>query len=146
MMSESVIGNDSKVVMHITMTLSDGSAADSTKVDNKPSLVVMGDGSISPAFEQQLLGLAIGAEKKFTLAPVDAFGEINPDNIHYLDRSRFGDEAPAEVGNILTFTQPGGYELPGVIRAVEGDSVTVDFNHPLAGQEINFSVEIVEIK
>jgi FKBP-type peptidyl-prolyl cis-trans isomerase SlpA len=145
-MSELVVGSDSRVVMHITMTLADGSAADSTKVENKPSMVVMGDGSISPAFEKNLLGLGKGDSKKFTLAAIDAFGEVNPDNILYLDRSRFGDDAPAQEGNIITFTQPGGSELPGIIRAVNGESVTVDFNHPLAGQEITFEIEIVDIK
>lgn len=141
-----VVTADSRLIMHINMTLSDGSAADSTQVDNKPVVVLMGDGSISPAFEAQLMGMAAGENKKFTLLAKDAFGESNPDNLHYVDRARFGDDAPAQVGNIITFTQPGGVELPGMIRAVEGDSVTVDFNHPLAGQDITFDVKLVEIK
>jgi FKBP-type peptidyl-prolyl cis-trans isomerase SlpA len=140
-----IIEKNSTIVAHITMKLSDGSAADSTKVNNKPAKIVLGDDSISPAFEAQILGLATGEEKEFTLAAIDAFGEVNPDNIHYVDKSRFTQDAPAEVGNIITFTQPGGVELPGMVKDISGDSVTVDFNHPLAGQEVTFVIEIVEI-
>ncbi len=51
-----------------------------------------------------------------------------------------------KLGPIIEFTQPNGAQLPGIIRAVEGDSVTVDFNHPLAGQTLTFEVEIIEIR
>ncbi|TLU61505.1 FKBP-type peptidyl-prolyl cis-trans isomerase [Thalassotalea litorea] len=140
----SSIANDSTVLMHITMKLADGSAADSTKVNNKPAKVIMGDNSLSPAFEAELLGLEAGDSKEFTLEAKDAFGEVNPDNIHYLDRTKFNSDTPAEVGSIITFSQPGG-ELPGIIREVNDLSVTVDFNHPLAGQAITFAVDVVEI-
>ncbi|MGO3644285.1 MAG: FKBP-type peptidyl-prolyl cis-trans isomerase, partial [Pseudoalteromonas sp.] len=53
---------------------------------------------------------------------------------------------PAEVGNIIAFTQPDGTELPGLVREVQGDSVTIDFNHPLAGQRLTFEVEIIEVR
>lgn len=143
-MSVNTISSDSKLLMHITMTLSDGSAADSTKVNNTPAQVSLGDQSLSPAFEAQLLGLTQGDVKEFTLEAKDAFGEVNPDNIHYLDRQKFNNDTPAEVGNIITFSQPGG-EIPGIIREVNDLSVTVDFNHPLAGQAITFAVDVVEI-
>ncbi|WOH39174.1 FKBP-type peptidyl-prolyl cis-trans isomerase [Thalassotalea fonticola] len=138
------IVEDSSILMHITMKLSDGSAADSTKVNNKPAKVNMGDQSLSPAFEQQLLGLNQGDSKEFTLEAKDAFGDVNPENIHYLDRQKFNSDTPAEVGSIVTFTQPGG-EIPGIIREVNDLSVTVDFNHPLAGQAITFAVDVVDI-
>jgi len=140
-----VIESYSSILAHVTMTLSDGSAADSTKVNNKPAKLNLGDNSLSSAFEAEIIGLKVGDSKTFTLAAKDAFGESNPDNIHYVDKSRFTDEAPAKVGNIITFTQPGGIEIPGIIKEIAGDSVTVDFNHPLAGQEITFVIDIVEI-
>lgn len=139
------IEKDSQIIVHITMKLADGSAADSTKVNNKPAKIIMGDNSISPAFEQQLMGLSAGDSKEFTLAAIDAFGESNPDNLHYVDSSKFSAETPAKVGNIITFTQPGGIELPGMIKEVSGESVTVDFNHPLAGQAVTFIIDVVDI-
>ncbi|MBL4940400.1 MAG: FKBP-type peptidyl-prolyl cis-trans isomerase [Colwellia sp.] len=144
MTTDKTIQADSSILVHISMTLSDGSAADSTKVNNKPAKIIMGDQSISAAFEAQLLGMLAGNSKEFTLKAVDAFGESNPDNMHYMDIDKFSVEAPAKVGNIITFTQPGG-ELPGMIKAVNGSSVTVDFNHPLAGQDVTFVIDLVEI-
>jgi FKBP-type peptidyl-prolyl cis-trans isomerase SlpA len=123
----------SEIIAHITMKLADGSAADSTKVNKKPAKIIMGDTSISPA-----------ESKEFVLAAVDAFGEPLPENIHYMDISKFSEEAPAKVGNIITFTQPGG-ELPGMIKDVSGSSVTIDFNHPLSGQEVTFVIDVVDV-
>lgn len=143
--SKLAISHNSEVVMHFSINLSDGSAAESTRVNNRPAKFVMGDGSLTENFEKCLLGLHINDKKQFELAPQDAFGLPNPDNIHYVDRSRFSHQAPAEVGSIIAFTQPNGMELPGIVRAVEGDSVTVDFNHPLAGQTLIFDVEILQV-
>jgi FKBP-type peptidyl-prolyl cis-trans isomerase SlpA len=140
-----LIGASSTVIFHFDIKLSDGSAAESTRVHNKPAKLQMGDGSLSPAFEAQLLGMAEGEQKTFTLAPEDAFGLPNPDNIYYVDRSKFSLDAPAQVGMIVGFAMPDGSELPGLVREVVGDSVTVDFNHPLAGQTLTFSVEIVQV-
>lgn len=144
MTTDKTIQADSSILVHITMKLSDGSAADSTKVNNKPAKIIMGDQSISAAFETQLLGMITGDSKEFILEATDAFGESNPDNIHYMDIDKFSAEVPAEVGNIITFSQPGG-ELPGMIKEVNGSSVTLDFNHPLAGQAVTFVIDLVEI-
>lgn len=139
------IGENSEVVLHFDLKLADGSAADSTRVANKPAKLRIGDGNLTPGFEHCLLGLQSGDKKSFTLEPSEAFGQPNPDNIYHLERSKFGAETPAEEGMIMAFTQPDGSELPGIIRSVAGDSVTVDFNHPLAGQTITFDVEILSV-
>lgn len=140
-----LVTTTAQIIAHITMKLSDGSAADSTKVNKKPAKIIMGDESISPAFETQLLGMAAGDSKEFTLEAKDAFGEPNPDNFHYVDADKFGSDVPAEVGSIITFTQPGNIELPGMVKEVTGTSVTIDFNHPLAGQTVTFVIDVVEI-
>jgi len=142
--NKKTISHNSAILVHITMKLSDGSAADSTKVNNKPAKIVMGDKSISPAFEAQLLEMEVGSTKEFVLQAKDAFGESNPDNLHFMDIDKFTSDAPAKVGNIITFTQPGG-EIPGMIKEVSGNSVTVDFNHPLAGQAVTFIIDLVDI-
>ncbi|MFT2091610.1 FKBP-type peptidyl-prolyl cis-trans isomerase [Paraglaciecola sp. 2405UD69-4] len=139
------ITQGSEVVLHFDLKLADGSAADSTRVNDKPAKLVMGDGSLTANFEACLLGLVAGEKKSFTLEANDAFGMPNPDNIHHLERSKFGADTPAEEGMIIAFTQPDGSELPGIVREVTGESVTVDFNHPLAGQVITFDVEILTV-
>src|SRR5690554_1519218 len=128
-MSETVIGPGSKVVMHFSLKLDDGSAADSTKVHGKPARLVIGDGSLTPNFENCLRGLKAGDKEEFTLEPEDAFGEPNPQNLYQVERTRFSAETPAEEGAIIAFTQPDGREVPGMIREVTNDTVTVDFNH-----------------
>jgi len=138
-MSQAVIGENSEVIFHFSIKLEDGSAADSTKVHNKPAKLTMGDGSLTANFEKCLLGLTAGESKTFELEPEDAFGQPNPDNIYYA-------ETPAKVGAIIAFTQPDGTELPGLVREVQGESVTIDFNHPLAGQRLTFEVDIIEVQ
>lgn len=141
-----VIGDNSEVILHFDLKLSDGSAADSTRVNNKPAKMVMGDGSLTKNFEDCLRGLAAGDKKSFLLEAADAFGMPNPDNIYYVDRTKFNTDTPIQEGMIMGFSQPDGSELPGVIRSIAGHSVTVDFNHPLAGQNVTFDVEIIEVR
>ncbi|EHE0025416.1 MULTISPECIES: FKBP-type peptidyl-prolyl cis-trans isomerase [Vibrio] len=141
------IASNSAVTLHFTIKLKDGSVADSTHNQGKPAKLVMGDGSLSPNFEQCLFGMLPGEKKSVSLAAQDAFGAPNPDHIHYMDRSKFiGGDLELEVGTIMAFSGPDGMEIPGIITEIAGDSVTVDFNHPLAGQDITFDVEILSVE
>ncbi|KXI21816.1 FKBP-type peptidyl-prolyl cis-trans isomerase [Photobacterium sanguinicancri] len=142
----SVIKENSEVLMHFSIKLSDGSVADSTQAMGKPAKFRMGDGSLTDNFEKCLLGLQQGQTNSFELAPEDAFGQSDPDNIHHIELSKFGADVPAEVGTIVAFAGPDGQDIPGVITQIVGDSVTVDFNHPLAGQRVTFDVEVVTIE
>jgi FKBP-type peptidyl-prolyl cis-trans isomerase SlpA len=144
-MSDLAIIENSEVILHFDLKLEDGSAADSTRVNNKPAKMVMGDGSLTPNFEKCLLGLKKGEKASFTLPANDAFGMPNPDNIYHVDRTKFDASMELQEGMIMGFAQPDGSELPGIIRSVEGLSVTVDFNHPLAGQTVIFDVEIIDV-
>ncbi|WP_194437621.1 FKBP-type peptidyl-prolyl cis-trans isomerase [Vibrio fluminensis] len=140
------ITQDSTVTLHFTIKMKDGSVADSTHNMGKPAKLVIGDGSLSDNFEQCLLGLSAGESKAIELSAADAFGMPNPDNIHYMDRARFVGDAEVEVGTIMAFSGPDGMEIPGIITEIAGDSVTVDFNHPLAGQDVTFEVEILSVE
>jgi FKBP-type peptidyl-prolyl cis-trans isomerase SlpA len=141
-----VIGEKSEIILHFDLTLTDGSAVDSTRVNNKPAKMVIGDGSLTPNFEKCLLGLKLGDKKAFTINANDAFGLPNPDNIYHVDKSKFAADADLKEGMIMGFGQPDGSEVPGIIRSIAGQSVTVDFNHPLAGQDVIFDVEIIDVK
>lgn len=83
------IASNSAVTLHFTIKLKDGSVADSTHNQGKPAKLVMGDGSLSPNFEQCLLGMLPGEKKSVALAAQDAFGAPNPDHVHYMDCSKF---------------------------------------------------------
>ncbi|MEH6464584.1 MAG: FKBP-type peptidyl-prolyl cis-trans isomerase [Shewanella psychromarinicola] len=133
------------LLCHMNIVLEDGSTAESTKSSGKPSRLNIGDGSLSPAFEDQLKDLNEGDKHQFTLVAKDAFGESNPDAVHYMDRSRFPADMELEEGVIVSFGGPGGSEIPGIIRDTAGDSITVDLNHPLAGRTITFELEVVSV-
>lgn len=129
----------------MNIVLEDGSTADSTKASGKPAKLNIGDETLSPAFEAEIINLSKGDKHSFTLQAVDAFGESNPDAIHHMDRSKFPADMSLEPGVIVSFGGPSGSEIPGMIREVAGDSVTVDLNHPLAGQVVTFELEVVQV-
>lgn len=133
------------IICHMNILLEDGSTAESTKSSGKPARLNIGDDSLSPAFEAQIQSLNVGDEHQFTLAPEDAFGLSNPDAIHHMDRNKFPGDMTLEAGVIVSFGGPGGREIPGMVREVLGDSVTVDLNHPLAGQTVTFELEVVQV-
>ncbi|GAA4873973.1 FKBP-type peptidyl-prolyl cis-trans isomerase [Ferrimonas pelagia] len=144
-MSDVVVGPGAQIFMHFNVELTDGTVADSTRAHGKPARLTMGDGSLSGAMEVALLGMKKGEKKRFMLDPDQAFGLSNPDNVKHMDRTQFAADADLSEGTIMAFTAADGNQYPGVIRAVEGDSVTVDFNHPLAGQTVIFDVEILDV-
>ena len=136
----------SRVLADVTVKLMNGSIADSTKVNGKPSWLVMGDGSFSSAFENELLEKQAGDNLVFELDAEDAFGKANPDLVQFMDISQFPNDLDLKEGAIIAFDQPNGGQLPGLIRQVQGSSVKVDFNHPLAGEKVVFEIEIKQVK
>lgn len=143
--SQEQIEKDSRVLAHITAKLKDGSIADSTKTSGNPSWMVLGEGHFSDAFEDNLIGNTEGDNLQFELEAVDAFGISNPDQIHFMEISQFPQDIELKLGTIVSFSQPDGGRVPGIIRSIEGASVKVDFNHPLAGQDVVFEIEIKQI-
>lgn len=137
--------NDSAVLLNFTLKLADGSVAESTQAHGKPALFRLGDESLSPALEAELFGLSTGDKKTFTLAGEHLFGKYNPDLIQYFMPSDFAESGVPEAGTIMLFTAMNGSEMPGIVRDVTEDSVTVDFNHPLASEEVTFDIEVVSI-
>ena len=144
-MQNKTIQANSEVWAHMTIELMDGSVADSTRVNRKPMVLRLGADDLSPAFESHLLGLSEGAKTEFVLAAKDAFGMPHPGNIHTLPRAQFDPSLKLKKGLIVEFSQMNGSHLPGVVRAFDENTVTIDLNHPLCGQELKFKLEIVSI-
>ena len=139
------IGPGSEVLMHFTLSLADGTVADSTR-EGEPLRFVMGDGSLIEGLELVLYGLKQGDRQCLSIEPRDAFGFPDEENIHTMPRSEFPENIQLEVGQIIGFTTPSGEEVPGAIMEIKDEEVVVDFNHPLAGHEVIFDVEILEVK
>jgi FKBP-type peptidyl-prolyl cis-trans isomerase SlpA len=147
-----IIKQDSKVTMHFALRM-DGIATDGTRkkdeVDStfnaKPAEFVLGDGNLLPGFEEFLIGLTTGDHKTFTVPAEKAFGQSNPQNIQEMKRSSFAVDMPLSPGLVVSFADAQNAELPGVIKSIDGDYVTVDFNHPLAGKDLEFEVQILSV-
>lgn len=143
-MTEKKVAPDSAVIMHYTLHLMDGSVADSTLDANQPVQVNMGQGDISQTFENALLEMKIGDKKRIHLQAVDAYGEVDTRFIYTLPEEKFKDIPDLEIGSIVEFETPNG-PMPGIVRRMDNGLIWVDFNHPLAGRELYFDVEIVDI-
>lgn len=139
------IGAGCEVTMHFTLALEDGTIADAS-VDGEPMVFKIGDGTLIEGLEMVLYGLKAGDKQSLSIEPRDTFGFPDDENIHTMPRSEFSDELNIEEGMIIGFSTPSGEEIPGAIMEIKEDEVKVDFNHPLAGHEVVFSVEIVGIK
>ena len=144
-MSEVLIDVDSRVTLHFSLKFEDGSVVDST-FDKDPASFVMGDGSLLDGFEKKLLGMKAGEKAGFIVLPEEGFGQLNPSNIQQFSRTDFAADLELENGLVISFADASQSELPGVISSIEGDQVTIDFNHPLAGRNIQFDVEIVAVE
>ena len=143
-MSLGVIAQGSKISMHFALKLDEEQVVDST-FDRQPAQFTLGDGNLLPGFEEFLLGLTTGDHKTFDIPPEKAFGQSNPQNVQEMKRNTFPVDMPVAPGLMVSFADAQGAELPGVISHVEGDWVTVDFNHPLAGKTLKFEVQILEV-
>jgi FKBP-type peptidyl-prolyl cis-trans isomerase SlpA len=132
-----------RVTLYFSLKLENGETVDSN-FDGKPATFTLGDGNLLPGFEAPLVGLEAGSQGEFVIAPEHAFGQLNPENIQVLSRDNF-DQETLKIGDVFSF-QNGDGELPGVIAAIHAENVDVDFNHPLAGRSIIFTVDIVDVE
>lgn len=149
MSADDVIQPASQVSLHFSLALPDGEFIDSN-FERQPASFRLGDGSMLPGFEEQLIGLRPGDERETVLPAARAFGEINPKNRQQFARERFShlfedDLVPTEVGTVVSFRDPAGFHLPGLVAAIGEQSITIDFNHPLAGRDIVFRVKILSV-
>lgn len=154
-MSDSLpaIAKDSKITMHFALRVENIAADGTCTIDDvdsnfnsKPVEFVLGDGNLLPGFEEFLIGLTAGDHKTFTVPAEKAFGQTNPQNIQEMKRSSFAVDMPLSPGLVVSFADAAKAELPGVIKAIEGDYVVVDFNHPLAGKALDFEVQILAVE
>ena len=134
----------SEVVMHFSITLEDGTVADSTEGE-EPLQFVMGDQTLIEGLELALYGLKVGDKQSLVIEPENAYGYPDPENVHAMQREDFPEEMEIKKGVIVGFATPAGDEFPGTVTEVGEEQVMVDFNHPIAGHEIIFDVEILAI-
>lgn len=132
------------VRIHYTGTLDDGTQFDSS-AGRDPLEFQLGRGQVIPGFEKAVEGMAIGDGKKVRLEPDDAYGPRYDQLVQIVARSDLPDDLPLKEGMALQGQGPDGQVTQLMVTAVTEQTVTIDANHPLAGQALSFEIEVVEI-
>jgi peptidylprolyl isomerase len=132
------------VIVHYTGKLEDGTVFDSS-VEGEPLEFSIGEGNLIPGFEQAVIGMSPG-DSKTELIPADqAYGPHHEEMVLVLDRQQLPPDMPVEVGVQLQLSQGSDELIPVIITEVTEAEVTLDANHPLAGEDLTFDIQLVAI-
>ena len=142
-MSQAKSGDTVRV--HYTGKLDDGTQFDSS-AGKDPLEFSLGAGDVLPGFDSAVAGMAVGDSKSVKIAAEDAYGPRHEQLIQDVPREHLPDDMQPAVGMQLQAQGQDGQPIRLVVTAVAGQSITVDGNHPLAGQALNFDIELVEIR
>lgn len=132
------------VKVHYTGKLEDGTVFD-TSEERAPLEFTIGSGQIIPGFERAVVGMEPGEAKTATIPPEEAYGPHRDEMTITVDREQFPEDINPEPGQQLQVQQPDGRAAIVVVSDVSESSVTLDANHPLAGQPLTFDIELVDI-
>lgn len=136
------------LTLHYRLATADGADIVSTFNDN-PATLQLGQGQLAPFLEERLIGLLEGSETIFELEPGAAFGMRNPDLVQRVSRATLDENSQLgeqyAIGDLVEFAAPNGGRFAGVLREINALDALFDFNHPLAGQPVQFSVRIIGI-
>ncbi|MCP4602817.1 MAG: peptidylprolyl isomerase [Proteobacteria bacterium] len=138
------IGEKAFVNIHYTLTINSGEVVDKSDPE-RPLGFVFGKGIMIPGLEKQIEGLEEGAKKKIVIPPEEGYGEPRAELINEIPRKNFPEEMDISVGMTFQASGPHG-PINLMVKEIKDDAIIADFNHPLAGQTLNFDVEIVGVR
>ena len=136
--------NGDTVTVHFTGKFEDGEVFD-TSQNGKPLEFTLGSGSMMPGFEAGVLGMEVGESKIIHVTPEDAYGQRQESMVATLQREEFPDHITPEVGQQIEIRHPDGGSFRVLVAEVTDGAVTLDGNHPLAGKDLVFDVDLVQI-
>lgn len=137
--------NGDTVSIHYTGRLEDGTVFD-TSENKDPLEFTLGEGNVIPGFEKAVEGMEEGETRTETIVSDEAYGERRDDLVLSVSKQQLPDDLDPQVGQRLQMQAGDGQTFQVVISEVESDSVEVDANHPLAGEDLTFDIELVEIR
>lgn len=138
-----VKANDT-VKVHYTGKLSNGQIFDSS-VEREPLEVQLGEGKLIPGFEKGLIDMAVKEKKTITIEKLEAYGEVSKELFHKVSKKELPEDLKPEVGMGLVGSNADGSQQQFRIAEVQEDHIIIDANHPLAGQDLIFELELVAI-
>lgn len=140
----SLVKKDDNVKVHYTGKLTNGEVFDSSE-GREPLAFTVGAGQMIAGFDKGVLDMKINEKKTITVPASEAYGEVNDALIQEVPKNQLPEEIKPEVGMVLTATSPDGSNHQLVVKELKDEAIVVDGNHPLAGKELVFDVEVVEI-
>ncbi|SHK68446.1 FKBP-type peptidyl-prolyl cis-trans isomerase [Rhodothermus profundi] len=141
-MAQAKAGDHVKV--HYTGRLQDGTIFDSSR-DREPLEFTLGEGEVIPGFEQAVIGMEPGETKTVTIAAEDAYGPRREDLLIEVGRDQVAPDLELAVGQQLQLRLQDGRVIPVTVAALTDETVTIDANHPLAGEDLTFEIELIAI-
>lgn len=141
----SQVKSNDTVQVHYTGKLNNGQIFDSS-VNKEPLEFTLGQGQIIPGFEKGLMDMKVNEKKTVTIPHAEAYGEVRKDLFQEIPNSELPPEIKPEVGMGLVAKNPDGSERQLRVAEVQDNSIVIDANHPLAGQDLTFELELVAIK
>lgn len=136
--------NGDVVRVHYKGRLTDGTEFDSSE-GRDPLEFQVGGGQVIPGFEKQVEGMEIGEVSTITIAADEAYGARDERQVQSVPRSSMPADLDLQIGTRLTATTREGKQIPLTVTQIEDDQIIVDANHPLAGQDLVFDIELIEI-
>lgn len=141
----STVKNGDRVLVNYRGTLLDGTEFDNSYARGEPLSVVVGDKNLIRGFSAAIVGMSTGEKKEVVLESSDAYGDRTPAAITHIDRSAFPQELELKIGMPIPLANAEGQQATGRITQINEEAVTVDLNHPLAGEQLVFEIELTEI-
>ena len=137
--------NGDTVRVHYTGKLEDSTVFDSS-LEREPLEFTLGEGMVIPGFEDAVRGMQVGQSKTVTISPEEAYGPHHDEMVVVIEREQLPPELDPAVGQQLQMRQQDGRAVIVLVTGVSQTAITVDANHPLAGKDLTFDIELVEIK
>jgi len=133
----------SKVVVHYKGTLNNGEEFDSSYSRNEPLSFTVGNGETIAGFDSAVVGMSIGEVKNITLSPSEGYGDVNPEAFQKISKNQFPSDFEPSAGTLVEGINTQGQKVRAIIAEVFDEDLVLDFNHPMAGKEMNFEIQLV---
>lgn len=133
------------VTMNFTLKDDEGNILDTTE-SGEPFSYLSGNDMVLPKLEEAVSGMIMGTKKNIKLTASDGYGDYNEQVVQVVGRENFPQDFELEIGMSYMASAPDGAQMPFVITNVEGEEITIDFNHPFAGKNLIFDVELLDVR